>query len=302
MKKLRTMVCFTSIVLAFCSGDQVRQTQLGNAIDQLDPVARPDFSNQTQPPCESHTACYLAAKQAHQISTRTGFLITLERCEYYRGRYQLERFYGLCLLMLADAYRHLDNFAESKACYQRFVDTQVDQTDLVLQARESLDEVEQAETRPLAYRDYLRAIALLNRYGLAAEPDLLLQAKEILTRLQQEQADWTNHAKVSQLLQQIEAVQPASVDVNAGTPPDGVTDQEQSGTEPASQDSGTRTDSAGQEDDHRQSHQPVPTQGCKLIAPVLRIEHRKPNGFDLEIGLAYRNCWTASYATNSQLV
>jgi tetratricopeptide (TPR) repeat protein len=146
----------------------------------LEPVQRPTFDPDAPAPCESHTACYVAAKRAHATAERAGYLLAVDRCEYYRGRYQLEEFYGLCLLILADAYRHLDNFAESQACYRRFLDTQTGDTELALQARAELDEVERAARTPYAYHDYLQAVALLQRLGDQPQPGRLERARELL--------------------------------------------------------------------------------------------------------------------------
>lgn len=146
----------------------------------LEPVQRPTFDPDAPAPCASHTACYLAAKRAHATAERAGYLLAVDRCEYYRGRYQLEEFYGLCLLILADAYRHLDNFAESRACYRRFLDTQSGDTELALQARAELDEVERAARTPYAYHDYLQAVALLHRLGDQPQPGRLERAQGLL--------------------------------------------------------------------------------------------------------------------------
>jgi len=146
----------------------------------LEPVERPTFDPDAPAPCASHTACYVAAKRAHATAERAGYLLAVDRCEYYRGRYQLEEFYGLCLLILADAYRQLDNFAESRACYRRFLDTQSGDTELALQARAELDEVERAARTPHAYHDYLQAVALLQRLGGEPQPGRLERAQELL--------------------------------------------------------------------------------------------------------------------------
>ncbi len=169
-------------------------------------VPRPVFDPEKPAPCDSHTACYLQAKDAHTTGERAGYLLALEKCEYYRGRYQLEKFYGLCLLILADAYRHLNNFEESQACYQRFLDAQPEDEDLALQAREGIEEVKAGAREPALYRDYLKAVSLLRRFNRTPDEDLVKQAQEILSRLQAEQPGWALAGKVTFLLGQIEGM------------------------------------------------------------------------------------------------
>ncbi len=173
------------------------------AAPPLRPVERPRLDPDAPPPCDSHTACYLAAKEAHATGERAGYLLALEKCEYYRGSYQLEKFYGLCLLLLADAYRHLDNFAESRKCYRRFLDAHPDEKDLALQARAGLDEVTNSAQTPHAYHDYLQAVSLLTRHGHSSDPGLIERARELLVRLQSEQPDWALAGNVDFLLGQI---------------------------------------------------------------------------------------------------
>jgi tetratricopeptide (TPR) repeat protein len=169
-------------------------------------VPRPVFDPEKPAPCESHTACYLQAKDAHATGERAGYLLALEKCEYYRGRYQLEKFYGLCLLILADAYRHLNNFEESQGCYQRFLDAQPDDQDLGLQAREGIEEVKAGAKEPALYRRYLRAVSLLSQFNRVPNEDLIKQAEEILSRLQAERPDWVLFKKVKFLIEQIEGM------------------------------------------------------------------------------------------------
>ena len=158
MSKVGWVAALAGLVLAGCpGGEQVRpqpapdgQTMRVAQPDAgvveagrpaLEAVEPPVFDPDAPPPCASHTACYLTAKEAHATGERAGYLLALERCAYYRGRYQLEKFYGLCLLILADSYRHLDNFAEAKACYRRFLDTGPDDAELALQARAGIARV-----------------------------------------------------------------------------------------------------------------------------------------------------------------
>lgn len=169
-------------------------------------VQRPVFDPDRPAPCESHTACYLQAKDAHTTGERAGYLLALEKCEYYRGRYQLEKFYGLCLLILADAYRHLNNFEESQACYQRFLDAQPDDQDLALQAREGIEEVKAGAREPALYRRYLQAVSLLSQFNRVPNEDLVKLAEEILARLLAERPDWALSGKVKFLLDQIEGM------------------------------------------------------------------------------------------------
>ncbi len=169
----------------------------------LKPVERPTFDAQMPAPCESHTACYLAAKDAHASGKRAGYLLALRDCEYYRGRYQLEKFYGMCLLILADAYRHLDNFEEAKNCYQKFIDTQPDDHELALQAREGLDEIEAGEREPALYKRYLEAVSLLVRSNTERDEQLVKKAGRILEDIHLKLADWDLDDKVRYLLDQI---------------------------------------------------------------------------------------------------
>jgi len=166
-------------------------------------VQRPVFDPDKPAPCESRTACYLQAKEAHATGERAGYLLALEKCEFYRGRYQLEKFYGLCLLILADAYRHLNNFEESQGCYQRFLDAQPDDQELALQAREGIEEVKAGAKQPALYRRYLKAVSLLARFNQVPDEDLIKQAEEILSGLQTERPEWTLSKKVKFLLEQI---------------------------------------------------------------------------------------------------
>lgn len=189
----------------------------------LTPVAKPRFDPNAPAPCASHTACYLAAKQAHESGARAGYLLALDRCEFYRGSYQLEEFYGLCLLILADAYRHLDNFEEAAACYQRFLDTNPDAGDLALQARAALDEVTRGQQTPHAYHDYLEAVSLLTRYGESEDRAQLERARELLAALSADQPDWFLADKVKFLIAQIEdalaAPGPDATPARAGAEP-----------------------------------------------------------------------------------
>jgi tetratricopeptide (TPR) repeat protein len=170
---------------------------------EVEVAERPTFDPDKPPPCDSHTACYLAAKEAHATGERAGYLLALERCEYYRGRYQLEKFYGLCLLILADSYRHLNNLDEAKACYRRFLDTGPEDSGLALQARAGIDEIEAGESRPALYRDYLRAVSLLTRYNRDPQFGHLEQAGAILRRIKAEQGAWPLAGNIEYLLDQI---------------------------------------------------------------------------------------------------
>jgi len=170
---------------------------------EVEVVQRPVFDPEKPAPCESHTACYLQAKEAHATGERAGYLLALEKCEYYRGRYQLEKFYGLCLLILADTYRHLNNFEESQGCYQRFLDAQPDDQELALQAREGIEEVKAGAKEPALYRKYLKAVSLLARFNRTPNEDLVKQAEEILSGLQAERPEWELCGKVKFLLEQI---------------------------------------------------------------------------------------------------
>ncbi len=169
----------------------------------IEPVARPTFDARMPAPCESHTACYLAAKDAHASGKRAGYLLALRDCEYYRGRYQLEKFYGMCLFILADAYRHLDNFTEAKNCYRRFLDTQPDDHELALQAREGMDEVEAGKREPVLYKRYLEAVSLLVRFNTESDEQLVFRARRILEDIQKKKPDWDLDEKVRYLLEQI---------------------------------------------------------------------------------------------------
>ena len=179
------------------------KTVIKPAEPEVEVVQRPAFDPDKPAPCESHTACYLQAKEAHATGERAGYLLALEKCEYYRGRYQLEKFYGLCLLILADAYRHLNNFEESQSCYQRFLDAQPDDQELALQAREGIEEVKAGAKEPVLYRKYLKAVSLLAQFNRVPNEDLIKQAEEILSGLQAEHAEWALSKKVKFLLEQI---------------------------------------------------------------------------------------------------
>jgi tetratricopeptide (TPR) repeat protein len=176
---------------------------------EVEVTQRPVFDSGKPAPCESHTACYLQAKDAHDTGERAGYLLALEKCEFYRGRYQLEKFYGLCLLILADAYRHLNNFEESQACYQRFLDAQPDDEDLALQAREGIEEVKAGAKEPALYRDYLQAVSLLRQFNRVPNEDLIKLAEEILSGLRARRPEWTLSKKVKFLLEQIEGLMAA---------------------------------------------------------------------------------------------
>ena len=183
----------------------------------LEPVAKPEFDPDAPALCASHTACYLSAKEAHATGERAGYLLALKKCEYYRGRYQLEKFYGMCLLLLGDAYRHLDNFEESGAAYQRFVDAQGDDGDLALQAQASLDEVQHGNKTPFAYHDYLSALSLLTRYGWNEDAALLKEAAELLSSVKRDQPEWFMVKNVDQLLGQIAGLLPDEKPTGAET-------------------------------------------------------------------------------------
>lgn len=179
---------------------------------QVEVVQRPVFDPDKPAPCDSHTACYLQAKDAHATGERAGYLLALEKCEYYRGRYQLEKFYGLCLLILADTYRHLNNFEESQGCYQRFLDAQPDDQGLALQAREGIEEVKAGAKEPALYRKYLEAVSLLAQFNRVPNEDLIKLAQEILSNLQAEHSDWVLSKKVKFLLEQIEGMMESGED------------------------------------------------------------------------------------------
>lgn len=183
---------------------------------EVEVVRRPVFDPERPAPCDSHTACYLQAKDAHATGERAGYLLALEKCEYYRGRYQLEKFYGLCLLILADAYRHLNNFEESQACYQRFLDAQPEDKDLALQAREGIEEVKAGAKEPVLYRRYLRAVSLLMRFNRVPSEDLVKEAEGILSGLHAERPDWVLDKQVKFLLEQIEGMMEAADEEPAG--------------------------------------------------------------------------------------
>ncbi|MBN2495520.1 MAG: hypothetical protein JXR96_13070 [Deltaproteobacteria bacterium] len=200
----------------------------------LEKTERPVFDPDAPAPCASHTACYLAAKKAHASGERAGYMLTVEQCEYYRGRYQLEKFYGLCLLMLGDAYRHLNNFEESRNCYRRFLDMGADEPELSLQARASLEEVEQGAKTPFAYRDYLEALSLLTRFGHSQQRAQLDGAAGLLEKLQQQQPVWPLAEKVSFLLDQIAEVR-KSMQAGNGQATDEGSGEEHTGDEGASE-------------------------------------------------------------------
>jgi tetratricopeptide (TPR) repeat protein len=194
--------------------------------EEVEVVARPVFDPDKPAPCESHTACYLAAKEAHASGKRAGYLLALDNCEYYRGRYQLEKFYGMCLLILADAYRHLNNFEESSGCFQRFLDAQPDDQDLALQAREGIEEVKAGKQTPGLYRRYLEAVSLLNRFNQEEDQNLARKAKEILDEIQANHPEWQLNEKVGFLLGQLAGIDspaPALEPVEEPDTPDGET-------------------------------------------------------------------------------
>lgn len=166
-------------------------------------VKRPQFDPNQPSACKSHTDCYLQAKRAYASGQRAGYLLTVEKCEFYRGRYQLEQFYGVCLFMLADAYRHLGNFSEAINCYQRFLDTQPHEHDLVLQARQGIEEVQQGQKEPELYRNYLRAVSLLVQYNQKRDERLLAQARKILEDIHGQRPDCFLDHKVVFVLEQI---------------------------------------------------------------------------------------------------
>jgi tetratricopeptide (TPR) repeat protein len=184
-------------------------TEASPAAPQAEMAQRPVFAPERAAPCDSHTACYLQAKEAHATGERAGYLLALEKCEFYRGRYQLEKFYGLCLLILADTYRHLNNFTESQNCYQRFLDAQPDDQELALQAREGIEEVKSGLKEPLLYQRYLQAVSLLRRFNSVPNEDLVKQAEEILSKLQAERPEWVLKKKVKFMLEQIEGMMEA---------------------------------------------------------------------------------------------
>jgi hypothetical protein len=190
----------------------------------LEPVAKPEFDPDAPALCASHTACYLSAKEAHATGERAGYLLALKKCEYYRGRYQLEKFYGMCLLLLGDAYRHLDNFEESSAAYLRFVDAQSDEGELALQAQASLDEVKRGKKTPFVYHDYLAALSLLTRYGLSEDATLLQKAVDLLEAVKRDQPDWFMMENVDHLLVQISGLLPKVGPIDGGPTDAGPTD------------------------------------------------------------------------------
>lgn len=182
---------------------------------RVEVVQRPVFDPERPAPCDSHTACYLQAKDAHATGERAGYLLALEKCEYYRGRYQLEKFYGLCLLILADTYRHLNNYEESQGCYQRFLDAQPGDEELALQAREGIEEVKAGAQEPALYRDYLKAVSLLKQFNRVPSEDLVKEAEGILSKLYAEHPGWALSKKAKFLLEQIEGMMEAT-DVESG--------------------------------------------------------------------------------------
>ena len=236
-RELLIPVMVAAGVLAACPGhtpdkpaDPV-DTGVDGAVDArteeaVEVVARPAFDPDKPAPCESHTACYLAAKEAHASGKRAGYLLALDNCEYYRGRYQLEKFYGMCLLILADAYRHLNNFEESSACYQRFLDAQPDDQDLALQAREGMEEVKAGKRTPRLYRRYLESVSLLNRFNHEEDENLARKAKEILDELQAEHPDWELREKVEFLLGQLAGMNPPAPALEPVGEPDKPGDEE----------------------------------------------------------------------------
>jgi tetratricopeptide (TPR) repeat protein len=180
----------------------------GTTQPDVEVVPRPEFDPDRPPPCESHTACYLSAKEAHMSGKRAGYLLALDLCEYYRGRYQLEKFYGLCLLILGDCYRHLNNYEESGNCYQRYLESQPDDPDLALQAREGLEEVKQGQKEPTLYRRYLDALSLLAQNNREPNPAHLERARGILDSLHTARPDWALSGKVEFLLGQLRQAEP----------------------------------------------------------------------------------------------
>jgi len=214
IRRLPVVVLLATLISGCPSGEQVKP---GKKIEPspkeesvkkpedppVEVVQRPAFDPGKPAPCDSHTACYLQAKEAHATGERAGYLLALEKCEYYRGRYQLEKFYGLCLLILADAYRHLNNFDESQGCYQRFLDARPDDQELALQAREGIEEVKAGAKEPALYRKYLKAVSLLAQFNRVPNEDLVKQAEEILSGLQTERPEWALSGKVKFLLEQI---------------------------------------------------------------------------------------------------
>jgi len=218
IRRLPVILLFAALISGCPSGEEVKpDKQLKPPPkDEVPPpkpeepevevVQRPVFDPDKPPPCDSHTACYLQAKEAHATGERAGYLLALEKCEYYRGRYQLEKFYGLCLLILADTYRHLNNFEESQGCYQRFLDAQPDDQELALQAREGIEEVKAGAKKPALYRKYLEAVSLLAQFNRTPNEDLIKRAEEILSKLQAEHSDWVLFEKVKFLIEQIEGM------------------------------------------------------------------------------------------------
>ena len=221
--RLAPVCILLGIFMSGCpSGEEVRpdkkiepppvdeQTALKPAEPEVEVVKRPVFDPERPAPCDSHTACYLQAKDAHATGERAGYLLALEKCEYYRGRYQLEKFYGLCLLILADTYRHLNNFEESQGSYQRFLDAQPGDQDLALQAREGIEEVKAGAKEPALYRRYLKAVSLLRRFNHVPNEDLIKEGEEILSKIQAERPEWVLNKKVKFLLEQIEGMMEAA--------------------------------------------------------------------------------------------
>jgi tetratricopeptide (TPR) repeat protein len=218
------VVLLLAVLISGCpSGDEVKpdkkiepppkeETATKPEEPKVEVVQRPVFDPEKPAPCDSHTACYLQAKDAHATGERAGYLLALEKCEYYRGRYQLEKFYGLCLLILADTYRHLNNFEESQGCYQRFLDAQPDDQELALQAREGIEEVKAGAQQPDLYRKYLEAVSLLAQFNRVPNEDLIKLAQEILSNLQAEHSDWVLSKKVKFLLEQIEGMMESGED------------------------------------------------------------------------------------------
>ena len=158
------------------------------------------------PPCESHTECYLQAREAFDSGERAGYLLTVDRCEFYRGRYQLEQFYGLCLLMLGDAYRHLGRYEDAKASLTRFLSVAAGDVDLAMQARAEIEEIEIGEAEPALYAEYLSAISLLRRFNRSRDPRHAIEAQRKLEGLHSTRPDWALDESVRFLLGQIEAL------------------------------------------------------------------------------------------------
>lgn len=170
-------------------------------------VERPLYDPASPPPCESHTACYLAAKAAHATGRRAGYLIALKNCEYYRGAFQLEKFYGMCLVILGDAYRQLNNFSESINAYQRLLDTGGDDDQaLTLEAQAAIEEVTLGAAKPDLYRRYLDAAALLARFNTDGDRKLLPKVEVILAALHRDAPDWALDETVVYLRDQVAAM------------------------------------------------------------------------------------------------